>query len=116
MRYPELVPNWVCTVPIYLTIETEGLTEDGEPAYVSLGSAEAPLACNYQDGGKVRLTEEQRIIEVSGRAYFNGDICPELSNLTAGTAVIFGEVREILQGYKRRNPDGSVNHTEVVFK
>lgn len=116
MKYPKLVPEWVQSTAIYLEIETEGLSEDGEPSYIEIGSDELPLLCNYQDGGQVRLTDEQRVIDVSGRAYFDGDICPALSNITAGTAYIFGEKREILKGYKRRDPDGVVNHTEIIFK
>lgn len=112
MKYPELVPDWVCTTPISLTIEGEGLDEDGAPTMIELGD----LLCNWQDGGRVMLTEEQRIIMVSGRAYFNGDIAPTISNITSGEAIIFGEKREILKGFKRRNPDGTVNHTEVQFK
>ena len=112
MKFPELVPDWVCTTPITLTIEGEGLDEDGSPIlYDNLN-----LLCNYQDGGKVMLTEEQRIVMVSGRAYFNGDIIPDISNITSGDAMIFGEKREIMQGFKRRNPDGTVNHTEILFK
>lgn len=112
MNYPQLVPDWVCTTPINLHVEQEGLTEEGEPTV----AFDADLMCNWQDGGKVVLDDEQKMVEVSGRAYFNGDICPELSNITAGWAEIFGQTREILQGYKRRNPDGTVNHTEITFK
>lgn len=112
MKYPELVPDWVCQTPIHVYIEAEGLTEDGEP----LIDFEAELLCNWQDGGKAVLSSEQRTIDISGRAYFNGDICPQLSNITSGVAEIFGEKREIYQGFKRRNPDGTVNHTEIQFK
>lgn len=112
MRYPELVPDWVCTTPITVIIESEELTEDGSPTETVIEG----LKCNWQDGGKVYLTDEQRIVQVTGRAYFNGDICPTVSNITAGTAYIFGEKREIHQGFKRRNPDGTVNHTEIQFK
>ena len=112
MKYPELVPNWVCTTPITLHIEGEGLSEDGEPMTETLSG----LLCNWQDGGKVVLNSEQRTVLISGTAYFNGDIYPQMSNLVGGTAEIFGETREILQGFKRRNPDGTVNHTEIQFK
>lgn len=112
MIYPELVPDWVCTTPISITIEGEGLTEDGAPVEYSFPN----LMCNWQDGGRAVLTAEQKIIEVSGKAYFNGDIAPEMSNITSGVAEVFGEKREILNGYKRRNPDGTVNHTEIQFK
>jgi hypothetical protein len=112
MKYPELVPDWVCTTPIDLVIDSEGLTEDGEPTTTTISG----LLCNYQDGGKAVLDAEQKIIYVSGRAYFNGDIAPSMTNLTGGEAYIFGEKREILQGFKRRNPDGTVNHTEIQFR
>lgn len=111
MRFPELVPNWVCTIPITLTLESEGVGEDGEPSSFTLNGF-----CNYQDGGQAVYTADQKVIEIKGRAYFNGDICPQLSNITGGEAQIFGEKREIHQGFKRRNPDGTVNHTEIQFK
>lgn len=112
MKYPELVPDWVCTTPISLVIEGEGLDEDGAPSI----AFEGELLCNWQDGGRVLFTEREKLIEVSGRAYFNGDVVPNLSNIVAGTATVFGELREIKRGYKRRNPDGTVNYTEIQFK
>ena len=112
MIYPKLVPAWVCTTPIDIYIEGEGLSEEGEPTETKL----LGLLCNWQDGGKVVYTQDEKIVEIRGRAYFDGDICPELSNITGGTATVHGETREILQGFKRRNPDGTVNHTEVQFK
>lgn len=112
MRYPELVPSWVCKTPITLEIETEGITEDGAP----VDTITVKALCNWQDGGEVRYTTDQKQVLISGRAYFNGDILPEISNITAGYGYVFGEKREIYKGYKRRNPDGSVNHTEIQFK
>ena len=111
MKFPELVPNWVCTVPITLTLEREGVGEDGEPTSITVEGF-----CNYQDGGQVVYTPDQKIIEIKGRAYFNGDICPQLSNITGGEAELFGEKREIHQGFKCRNPDGTINHTEILLK
>lgn len=112
MKYPELVPDWVCTTPISVTVESESLSEDGAPSAVTVSG----LLCNWQDGGKALFTPEQKVIQISGRAYFNGDVIPTVSNITSGTAEIFGETREIAQGFKRRNPDGTVNYTEIHFK
>lgn len=112
MNYPRLVPDWVCTTPITVIIESEGLSEEGEPVV----AFEADLMCNWEDGGTVRLTNEQKFVDVSGTAYFNGDICPEISNLTCGSVVVFGETRQINHGYKRRDPDGTVNYTELEIK
>lgn len=112
MKYPELVPDWVCKTPITLKIEGEGIDADGAPESVT----EIMTKCNFQDGGKIAYTPDLKEVKISGRAYFNGDIAPQLTNIVGGEATIFGETREILQGFKRRNPDGSVNHTEVLFK
>ena len=112
MKYPQLVPDWVCRTPITLTLESEGISEDGAPSTITLPE----LLCNWQDGGRAVYTLDEKIVEISGRAYFNGDIVPSLPNIVGGTAEVFGETREILKGFKRRNPDGTVNHTEIQFK
>ena len=112
MKYPELVPNCVCTTPIKLTIESEDIDEDGAPATEKNINA----MCNWQDGGKAVYTADLKIIEISGRAFFNGDIVPSLSNITGGEAVVHGMIREIHKGMKWRNPDGTVNYTEIQFK
>lgn len=112
MKYPKLVPNWVCSTPIKLEIETEGITEDGAPSSVITVEAYG----NFQDGGEVIYTADQKQIKINGKAYFNGDIVPEISNITGGYGYIFDEKREIYRGYKRRNPDGTVNHIEIQFK
>lgn len=112
MKYPKLVPAWVCTTPIKITIEGEGIDEDGAPASETVIEA----LCNWQDGGKAVYTDDAKVIQISGRAFFDGDIVPTLSNITGGVATVFGEQREIHRGFKRRNPDGTVNHTEIMFK
>jgi hypothetical protein len=111
MRFPQLVPPGVCTTPIRLLLTREELTEDGAPAeaYTYEG------LCNWQDGGRTELTPEQKYVRISGRAYLPGDICPDLSNITGGYALIFGEKRAVAAGIKARNPDGTVNYTEVRF-
>lgn len=112
MKFPKLVPNWVCSTLIKLEIEGEGITEEGAPA----GTIEVEAMGNWQDGGEVVYTTDQKEVKINGKAYFDGDILPELTNITSGYGYIFGEKREIYRGFKRRNPDGTVNHTEVQFK
>lgn len=112
MKWPELVPNRICKTPIRLELDQEGLNEDGDPvaAYQYSGY------CNWQDGGKVELTTEQKYVRITGKALFNGDICPGLPNISGGYGEIFGERRPIAEGIKARNPDGTVNYTEVRFR
>lgn len=79
MRYPNLVRPRFCTTPIGVVLYSEGLTEDGAPEI----ALKASLFCNWQDGAKTVLTKEQKRVEVSGRALFCGDICPELAVIWA---------------------------------
>ena len=112
MTWPNLVQDWMCQTPITLVIEDEGLTEDGAPAEVF----SAELLCNWQDGGKVELTPEQKYVRITGKALFPGDICPEVPVIAAGYGIVDGARRTIAYGSKARNADGSVNFTEVRFR
>lgn len=112
MKYPKLVPDAVCRTPIRIVIQQEGLDEDGAP----IAAFDSQLRCNWQDSGKVELTTQQEYVRITGKALFNGDICPSVPNITKGYAVINGERRYIAEGRKARNPDGTVNYTEVKFK
>ncbi len=111
MTWPELVPAALCRTPIRLVIEGEGLTEDGAPEVLF----DEELLCNWQDGGRTELTAEEKRVRVTGRALFPGDICPQIPHITGGWGVIFGGRRPVLRGVKARNPDGTVNFTEVRF-
>jgi len=55
------------------------------------------------------------LVEITGSALFPGDICPELPVISGGTAAVFGADRRVLEGRKARNPDGTVNYTEVLL-
>lgn len=109
MKYPCLVLKQFCTTPIHVRIEQEGVSEDGGP----LLAFESDLMCNYQDTAKTVLTAEGKQIQLSGIAMFPGDIAPDLPTLSGGTATVFGAERQIFQGNKARNPDGTVNYTEL---
>ena len=69
----------------------------------------------YQDKARTVLTAEKKLVQITGTALFPGDICPELPVISGGSAEIFGVKRRIEQGTKARNPDGSVNYTEVIL-
>lgn len=109
MKYPCLVPKRLCRIEVQLLIDREGVDKYGEPLqpYAFEGK------CNYQDMAKVLYEEGKKKVKISGKALFPGDICPELPVIAEGKAIIFGETRRIAQGTKTRNPDGSVNYTEV---
>lgn len=109
MKYPCLIRPRFCTTSISVTLYGEGVTEDGAPEVAFAGK----LHCNWQDGAKTVLTAEQKRVEVSGVALFSGDICPDLAVISGGYVEIFGIKRTIAKGRKARNPDGTVNYTEL---
>ncbi len=111
MKYPCLVLPVYCQTDIEIVMEQEGVNVYGEP----LEAFRYTGKCNFQDEGKTVLTAEKKLINISGTALFCGDICPDMPNITGGEAVINGMTRTIYKGKKHRNPDGTVNYTEVMF-
>lgn len=109
MKYPCLVPKRLCRTDIHICVDHEGLTEDGGP----IPAFTADLKCNYQDTAKTVLTAEGKQVQLSGVAIMPGDIVPELPVLSGGMVTVFGVERTIFQGVKARNPDGTVNYTEL---
>lgn len=112
MKYPCLVRKNVCTTPAHLEIKREGLTKYGEP----LSNISIDCMCNYQDNAKTVYTDDKKLVELVGCAYFQGDIVPELPTISGGTITINGETRGIYIGTKARNPDSTVNFTKIEVK
>ena len=109
MKYPKLVPEFLCKIPIHVRIESEEISEEGGPIIVFEGD----LLCNYQDKAKTILTSEKKLVEITGSAYFAGDIAPNVASIPGGSVEIYGETRRIASGMKARNPDGTVNYTRL---
>lgn len=93
-------------------MDQEGINKYGEP----LESITYEGKCNYQDRARRIFTDEKKVIEITGTALFPGDICPELPVISGGTAKVFDVERRIYRGTKARNPDGTVNYTEVLLQ
>lgn len=111
MKYPCLIPKRLCRTEITLSIDREDISVYGEP----LEPVTYTGKCNYQDKAKTIFTEEKKLVQITGLALFPGDICPELPVISGGTAVVFGKPRRIQEARKNRNPDGTVNYTEVLL-
>lgn len=92
-------------------MEQEGRDKYGDP----LPCLEYSGKCNYQDKAKTIFTADKKMVQITGSALFPGDICPELPVISGGTATIFGIKRKIQETRKARNPDGTVNYTEVLL-
>lgn len=112
MKYPQIVPNMVCTTPVHLILNGEDLNRYGQPMEV----LNLDTTCNYQCTSQRTIEDKQIVIKTVATLLFNGDIVPELEEITSGTAEISGEVRQIEKGSKVRNPDGTVNYTRIYLK
>ena len=108
MKYPQLVPDRVCTTPI--TVYREGgLSRDGSPNLTVTYEGK----CNYSEKVRQRITADKQIITLNAEALFNGDIAPESDIIEGDVNVLGGIRRHIYASQKCRNPDGTVNYTRL---
>ena len=112
MIYPSLVRKKDCKTDIHVILYGENTTENGAPEIV----LDKNLKCNYQDSAKRVLTTEKVIIQINGVALFYEYFAPDIPVISSGKVTIFGETREIYQGTKARNPDGTVNYIKLEIQ
>lgn len=108
MKYPQLVPDRVCTTPIAVCRE-DGLNRDGSPKRTVIFEGK----CNYSEKTYQRMTADKQIITLNAVALFNGDIAPDVDNIEGEVNVLSGIHRRIYASQKCRNPDGTVNYTRL---
>lgn len=109
MRYPSLVPEYVCKTDIKIVLYAEGVNENGAPNIV----LQTTKKCNWQDSAKRVLTPQKEEVQLTAVALFSGDIAPNVASIQSGYVEVFGEKRSIYKGSKARNPDGTVNFTRL---
>ena len=112
MLFPRLVVPFTQSTSIDLSLEAEGIDEDGAP----IQGEEWSGNCNWQDHSKTVWGKDRATTEVLASVYIDGDPFPEMSHIVGGTAWAFGEEREIVSGSKARNPDGTVNYTRLDLR
>ena len=108
MKYPQLVPDRVCTTPITVYRES-GLNRDGSPKRTVIFEGK----CNYSEKTIQRITADKQLITLNATALFNGDIAPDVDNIEGDVNVLSGIHRRIYASQKNRNPDGTVNYTRL---
>ena len=110
MKYPCLVPDWVCTTPVTVFLSGEN-TEQGEETVKS----EIAAGCNMQVEVK-NIKEGDRYIQKAVTIlYFNGPLADTDSRLK-GSVELAGEKRYIVSGLLARNPDSTVNYTKLELE
>lgn len=111
MMWPCLVQCSTCRMLIEVHI-CGALDEEGVPAEICVYQG----ACSYQDSVRRVYADQKTYSEATGICLFPGDICPAYEDVSTGYALVFGMKREIAYGRKARNPDGSVNYTEIGLR
>ena len=106
MKFPSLVKKQFCKTPVEVTIYGEGITEDGSPVIAfeckNLYPSENLYPSNILCGGNA-------VCNVQSKA----NIAPDSPTLSGGFVILDGVKRNIVQSIKHRNPDGTVNFTEL---
>ena len=107
MGYPCLIPEWALNALARVSIAGSGVSEDGE----LLPEFEIEQRCNIQLKSEQVLDNKKQTVMLSGKAYFIGDICPDIRTIKGGTLIHNDVEYSIHTGSKALNFDGSVNYT-----
>lgn len=110
MKWPQLVPPQACCTPITVRLQT-GLNLDGSPKRETVYEGK----CNYSERSRQVMNAERQLIQLNACALIPGDIAPGRD--IAGEAVVRAAgaetVRVIYSASRGRNPDGTVNFTQL---
>lgn len=101
-------PDWLLNTDYSLVLNDIGISEDGEP----VKSTEISGKCIFSEKSKRIINSEGKEINLIGKVIVKGDITPSLKTVSDGVITINGRSYEIYAGYRPRNPDGTVHHTE----
>ena len=107
MAYPCLIPKWALNATASVSIAGSGVSEDGE----LLPELEITQKCNLQLKNEQKLDSKKQSVSLTGKAYFIGDICPDIRVIKGGKLICNDVEYSIHAGSKALNFDGTVNHT-----
>ena len=109
MAYPCLIPDWALNATVKVLIAGEGVSEDGE----IMPQIEIDTKCNLQLKNEQKLDSQKQSVSLTGKAYFIGDIAPDIRTIKGGTLIHNDVEYDIHTGSKALNFDGTVNYTEL---
>lgn len=109
-----MIPNKLPKLPKKLfnqdwtiTIDQEGISEDGEALTVEIVKAK----CWYSGKAHQVMNAEKQIIRLEGTLIALGDLFPTLSTIATGTAQNGAKTHKIYKCERPLNPDGTVYAT-----
>lgn len=105
-------PSWLLTTDYSLTLNQEGVSEDGEPLISFSHSGK----CIFSEKSKRIIDADGKQITLVGKVIVEGDIAPELKTVSDGVITINEREYEIHASYRPRNPDGTIHHTMFEVK
>lgn len=100
-------PDWLLKNDYIITLNDEGISEEGEPISSFSGNGK----CIFSENAKRIIDAEGKQITLLGKVIVKGDIAPSLKSVSDGVITINGNSYEIYAGYRPRNPNGTVHHT-----
>ena len=102
-------PDWLATTDYSLSLNAEGISEDGEP----VSSVDVVGKCIFSEKSRRIIDSEGKQITLIGKVIIEGDIAPSLKSVSDGVITINGKEYEIYSGARPRNPDGSIHSTQL---
>ena len=105
-------PDQLLVTDYSLTLNQQGISEDGEPLQAITKSGK----CIFSEKAKRVIDSEGKETILLGKVIIKGDIAPSLKTISDGTITINASSYEIYAGYRPRNPDGTIHHTEFEVK
>lgn len=105
-------PDFLLTTDYRITLNQEGISEDGEPISAFTGNGK----CIFSEKAKRIIDSEGKQITLLGKVIVKGDIAPSLKSVSDGAITINGCSYEIHSASRPRNPDGTIHHTMFEVK
>jgi hypothetical protein len=102
-------PKNLAVTPCTVTLNGEGLDEDGAPVQSLSWSGKAI----FSEKSRTTLTADKRLVTLEGKVIIEGDIAPNTVEIADGEVTVAGKKYMVYRCERPRNPDGSVHHTTL---
>ena len=105
-------PRWLANINYSLQLNNSGISEDGEP----IPSVNKKGKCIFSEKSELIIDAEGKRINLLGTVIIEGDVAPELKEISDGTIEINDKQYTIYSENRPRNPDGTVHCTEFKIR